>query len=93
MSFRLDKATRSSLDPTSWGRRCFTAASYGLDNTKSTGSMSSTTREMQGFAPHAHGSFMNIACACRTQKPPTANKFAITTEIKSQALCNELFTN
>uniref|UniRef100_A0A9I9E3N8 Uncharacterized protein n=1 Tax=Cucumis melo TaxID=3656 RepID=A0A9I9E3N8_CUCME len=23
MSFRLDKATRSSSDPTSWGRHCF----------------------------------------------------------------------
>ncbi|KAE8649753.1 hypothetical protein Csa_012371, partial [Cucumis sativus] len=27
--------------------------SHGLDNTKSTGSMSSTTKGMQGNAPHA----------------------------------------
>ncbi|KAE8649754.1 hypothetical protein Csa_023747, partial [Cucumis sativus] len=32
--------------------------SHGLDNTKSTGSMSSTTKGMQGNAPHADGSFM-----------------------------------
>ncbi|KAE8649752.1 hypothetical protein Csa_023768, partial [Cucumis sativus] len=43
--------------------------SHGLDNTKSTGSMSSTTKGMQGNAPHADGSFMNIACACKTRKP------------------------
>ncbi|KAE8649706.1 hypothetical protein Csa_012067 [Cucumis sativus] len=85
MSFHLDKATRSSSDPTSWGRPCFSAASHGLDNTKSTGSMSSTTKGMQGNAPHAHGSFMNIACACKTRKT-LAKKFAITTEIRSQAL-------
>ena len=53
--------------------------------TKSTGSMSSTTKGMQGNAPHADGSFMNIACACKTRKT-LAKKFAITTEIRSQAL-------
>ncbi|KAE8649710.1 hypothetical protein Csa_012088, partial [Cucumis sativus] len=67
------------------GRPCFSAASHGLDNTKSTGSMSSTTKGMQGNAPHAHGSFMNIACACKTRKT-LAKKFAITTEIRSQTL-------
>uniref|UniRef100_A0A9I9E537 Uncharacterized protein n=1 Tax=Cucumis melo TaxID=3656 RepID=A0A9I9E537_CUCME len=34
ISFRVDKATRSSLDPTSWRRHCFSAASHRLDNTK-----------------------------------------------------------
>uniref|UniRef100_A0A9I9E4T6 Uncharacterized protein n=1 Tax=Cucumis melo TaxID=3656 RepID=A0A9I9E4T6_CUCME len=84
MSFRLDKDTRSSSDPTSWGRHCFSVASHGLDNTKSTGSISLMTKGMWGNALHADGSFMNIACACKTQKT-LAKLYAITTEIRSQA--------